>query len=285
VALPPIGLADAMARNPQVHLRSPPASVPDGIIVTVTSTRAAGRVFDLSQRTAGGFDADLHVRCRPTVRIIGREAHTLEVDMGLLDVVNGVMNGPRGQSQPQPDAKGGISPMAIAVIGVLAYKALKSTGFLDGGQPAAAGGGNQPTLAPSAPGGGVGDILGGFFGGASGVGSGSGLGGLFGGAAAGIALNGGLTNLIKDLQNAGQGHIAQSWVGTGPNQPIAPNDLAAALGGDTLDALAKQTGMARDDLLDGLSRHLPDVIDQLTPQGRLPTAKEAARIFERAPTQ
>jgi uncharacterized protein YidB (DUF937 family) len=201
--------------------------------------------------------------------------------MGLLDVVNGVLNGPRGQSQPQPDTKGGMSPMTMAILGLLAYKALKGGGILGGAQPAPQGGGDRQT-----PGGGLGDILGGLLGGGpAGAGSSTsgGLGGLLGGASVGAALSGGLANLLKGLQNAGQGQAAQSWVSTGPNQPIAPNDLATALGDDTLDVLTKQTGMTRADLLAGLSRHLPGVVDQLTPQGRLPNGKEAAQLLESAP--
>ena len=49
-------------------------------------------------------------------------------------------------------------------------------------------------------------------------------------------------------------------------------------GGDTLDALSQQTGMERDDLLAGLSQHLPELVDQLTPHGRLPSEEEAARM-------
>src|SRR5262249_57556601 len=57
-----------------------------------------------------------------------------------------------------------------------------------------------------------------------------GLGGLLGGAAAGSVLSGGLGNIIKELQDTGHGRVAQSWVGTGPNEEIAPKDLANALG-------------------------------------------------------
>ena len=140
-------------------------------------------------------------------------------------------------------------------------------------------------------GGGLGDILGGLFGGKPGSvpaggnpGAGlgdllpGGLGGLLGGAAAGGALSGGLDKLIKEFQDSGHGKEAQSWIGTGPNQEIAPNALADALGSDTIDTLAKHTGMARADLLAGLSRQLPELIDQLTPNGRLPTHEEASRM-------
>jgi len=105
-----------------------------------------------------------------------------------------------------------------------------------------------------------------------------GLGELVGGAAAGTALSGGLGALVKELQQRGLGQAAQSWVGTGPNQKIASNDLAHALGTDTIDALSKHTGVGREDLLSGLSQHLPDLVDQLSPNGRLPTEEEASRM-------
>jgi uncharacterized protein YidB (DUF937 family) len=143
-------------------------------------------------------------------------------------------------------------------------------------------------------GGGIGDILGGLLGGKPGGASAptvganpnaslkellpGGLGELLGGPAAGTALSGGLGALIKEFQQHGLGQAAQSWVGTGPNGKIASNDLARALGTDTLDALSKQTGVGRDDLLAGLSQHLPNLIDQLTPNGRLPSAEEASRM-------
>jgi uncharacterized protein YidB (DUF937 family) len=101
------------------------------------------------------------------------------------------------------------------------------------------------------------------------------LGGLLGGNAGG-ALNSGLRNLMQDLEASGQGDAAQSWIGTGPNRAIAPDDLATALGSDTIDTLAEKTGMQRDELLSGLSRQLPDFVDQLTPDGRIPTDKEAS---------
>jgi len=105
-----------------------------------------------------------------------------------------------------------------------------------------------------------------------------GLGGLLGGAAAGSVLSGGLGNLIKEFQDSGHGHAADSWVGTGPNKEIAPNDLADALGSDTLDTLSQRTGMAQNDLLEALRHQLPGFVDQLTPHGRIPTEEEASRM-------
>jgi uncharacterized protein YidB (DUF937 family) len=68
-------------------------------------------------------------------------------------------------------------------------------------------------------------------------------------------------------------------VGTESNKPISPNDLASALGADRINTLMAQSGMSREELLNGLSQNLPEVIDQLTPEGRLPTEQEAARLF------
>jgi len=214
--------------------------------------------------------------------------------MGLLDVLNGMQNGPAGQRSP---GGGGMSPMTMALLGLLAYKAIKSSGgmgnVLGGGQAEPAGAGRVDPLSPggansgNSGGSALGEILGGLFGGGSGgTATGGnlgnlipgGLGGLLGGAGAGSVLSGGLGNLIKDLQNNGQGQVAKSWVASGPNQAIAPESLEAAVGVDTLDALAKHTGMNRDELLSGLSQQLPGLVDHLTPDGRVPTQEEAAQM-------
>jgi uncharacterized protein YidB (DUF937 family) len=100
------------------------------------------------------------------------------------------------------------------------------------------------------------------------------LGGLLGGAAAGSVLSGGLGDLLNQLQKGGQGDAANSWVGKGTNKAVSPNDLASALGADQIDQIASQSGMSRDDLLSGLSQYLPQVVDHLTPDGRMPTDNE-----------
>jgi uncharacterized protein YidB (DUF937 family) len=60
--------------------------------------------------------------------------------------------------------------------------------------------------------------------------------------------------------------------------PPATAAPGAPLGSDTLNTLSKQTGLSRDELLAGLSQNLPDLVDQLTPKGRLPTEEEAGRM-------
>jgi uncharacterized protein YidB (DUF937 family) len=182
--------------------------------------------------------------------------------MGLTDILNGMQKGPHGQTDP--NAKGGMSPITMAILALLAYKALK--GF--GGHQTAPSSANPAQ--PTSSGGGLGD-LGGLLQG--------GLGGLLGGGAAGTILSGGLNDLLKQFQQSGHADTANSWVGSGPNKSISPNDLANSLGADKIDALMAQSGMSRDDLLQGLSEYLPQIIDQLTPQGRLPTEQEAGQLL------
>ena len=195
--------------------------------------------------------------------------------MGLLDVLNGMQNGPRGPSTPSSEkSSGGMSPMTMALLGLLAWKAFK---HMTAGQPGAAPQ-SAPTPVPppvnAGPGGGIGGALGG--GGGLGDVLKGGLGGLLAGGAAGSVLSGGLGDLLNQLQQGGHGETASTWVGKGQNKAIAPGDLANALGADQIDALASNSGMSRDDLLKGLSQYLPQVIDHLTPDGRLPTEDEVS---------
>lgn len=184
--------------------------------------------------------------------------------MGLFDILNGMQNGPRGR--PSPDDKGGMSPMTMALLALLAYKAYQR---MSGGAVAAPPGDDKPRLpgnaAGAGPAGGLDNLLKG------------GLGGLLAGGAAGGLLGSGLDDLLKGLRNNGLGEAADSWVSTGPNRDVAPGDLAKAIGLDDIDAIAGQTGLSRDDLLAGLSQQLPGLIDQLTPDGRLPTDDEISR--------
>jgi uncharacterized protein YidB (DUF937 family) len=92
-------------------------------------------------------------------------------------------------------------------------------------------------------------------------------------------LAGGLGSFLERLKTSGQGDVANSWVGTGANQPIEPNQLNAALGQTTISELARHAGMSEQDLLAQLSRVLPDVVDKLTPGGRVPGQAELAAHF------
>jgi uncharacterized protein YidB (DUF937 family) len=188
--------------------------------------------------------------------------------MGLLDVLNGMQNGPRGPSTPsaQSDSGGGMSPMTMAILALLAWKGIKHfTGNQAGSAP-------HPTSAPT-PGNVTAGMPGGGAGGLSDMLKG-GLGGLLAGGAAGSILSGGLGDLLNQFQQKGLGDQADSWVSNGPNKQIAPGDLANALGSDQISQLASQSGLSREELLQGLSKYLPDVVNHLTPDGRLPDENE-----------
>src|SRR3954454_16911846 len=215
--------------------------------------------------------------------------------MGLMDILNGMQNGPRGARQPAPmgGGSGGMSPMMMALLGMLAYKAIKGGGLgnilVGGASSTAPAPGQLPGGTRADTSGGLGGGLGGILGGLGGMlggatagqnvpgGLGSILGGLLGGGAAGSVLSDDLRNLICDMEEKGHCYVAQSWVGRGDNQSIGPNELGNALGAEDIDAVSQQTGMPREQLLSELSQHLPEFVNQLTPDGRLPTEHEASR--------
>ena len=175
--------------------------------------------------------------------------------MGLLDSILGNMMGAGGTSM---QGRGGAtSPIVKALVMLLATKALQQ--YRSGSQGGSLGGG-----------------LGGMLGGGGGLGGGLGglLGGLLGGGG-GLA-GGGLGGLLDQFRQNGYGDHVNSWVGTGQNRQIAPDELSQALGPNTLDELEQQTGLPRQQLLSELSQELPDAIDQFTPDGRLPTEQEAS---------
>jgi uncharacterized protein YidB (DUF937 family) len=184
--------------------------------------------------------------------------------MGLLDVLQGMGN-PRGAGAQS--GRSGVSPLTMGLLALLAYKTMRGEGPLGGLF------GNRPAqgTAPQAPGagGGLTSWLQ------------SGLGGALAGGVAGNIVSGGLNELLKRLEQNGLGDVGRSWVGNGPNQPVSPAELEKSAGSDTLDALAreigKDIGMSRDQLAQRLSAELPQAVDKLTPEGRVPTAEEAAQ--------
>ncbi|MBO0751872.1 MAG: DUF937 domain-containing protein [Bradyrhizobiaceae bacterium] len=244
--------------------------------------------------------------------------------MGLMDVLKGMQYGPRGQPRSGSGSGTGtgtgsgtgtgMSPITMAILGLLAYKAVRS--MTRHGEPAPAGGprpagngnggsrgmssrsrqsgdthiddmdiddmdidtaprdadlgrGSLPSRGDLTPGaaqdqgaGGAGGNLGDLIKGA--------LGGLLTGGTAGGIIGGGLNDFLNQMQKRGFGDTADSWVASGPNKTIPPGDLAKVLGSDQIEAMMAQSGLSRDELLDGLSKHLPEVVDRLTPEGQIP---------------
>ena len=139
--------------------------------------------------------------------------------------------------------------------------------------------GGSGANAPGTPGLGGGTGAPGSFGGGAASAQG-GLGGLLGGLGGGGLgglLGGGLNELVDNFKRNGHGETAESWVRTGPNQLIQPNQLERAIGPDVLANLTQQTGLSRDEILSRLSRNLPEAVDRYTPEGRLPSPSEFGR--------
>jgi uncharacterized protein YidB (DUF937 family) len=165
--------------------------------------------------------------------------------------MNNLLNMLGGSSR----GRGGMSPTMLALLGVLAYRTFKGKGRLA-------------------------DMLGTATGPGAAVGR-SPLAGLGGGA-----LLGGLTEVLDRFRQSNPKTPANSWVASGPNEPIASDELERTLGAERVQWLIEQTGMTKDELLAGLASSLPDAIDKLTPEGRIPTESELEQMDDpRSPTR
>ncbi len=138
-------------------------------------------------------------------------------------------------------------------------------------------------------GGGFGDLLGGILGGGTqggSLGAGGGLGGnpmlrMLLPLVASLLMNGGLQKILGRLQQSGKGEKGQSWVSTGPNEPVDGADIKEALDHDELAQIAQQLGVSEDEAAEAVAQVLPDVVDQATPAGELPDEDELDRKFGR----
>lgn len=173
--------------------------------------------------------------------------------MGLLDQILGGALGGRGglggALGRAPASQGsGVGRVLISllpvVLGMLAKRRSASGG---GGLGGMLGGRGQA----DAGGGGLGE-LGGL----------GGLGSILGGA--------GLGGLLDQFRQRGLASQADSWVSTGPNQPLAPEDVDGVLGADGVSRIAQEAGLSDIETREGLAQLLPDVVDRLTPDGTLP---------------
>jgi uncharacterized protein YidB (DUF937 family) len=97
-----------------------------------------------------------------------------------------------------------------------------------------------------------------------------------GGVAPDGGLAGGLGGLLEKLQSAGHGETVKSWLGPGQNQPIESGQLGSVLGQKTISNVAQQAGISEQEFLSQLSQALPQFVDKLTPNGRIPSLQEIA---------
>ena len=87
-----------------------------------------------------------------------------------------------------------------------------------------------------------------------------------------VEQQGGLQGLINKFQQQGLGETVNSWVSTGPNKAISPDDVHRALGPDLLQQLSAKSGLSVEDLAQKLSTILPQAVDTMTPNGHVPKA-------------
>ena len=146
-----------------------------------------------------------------------------------------------------PRGRGMVSPTMLAVLGVLAYRTLKGKGRLA-----------EMLGSMSTPGASTGGSM------AAGLGGG--------------AILSGLKDLLDRFQQNNPNTAAKSWVASGPNQSMSSEELERALGEERVQWLMAQTGMGKDELLAGLATSLPEAIDKLTPEGRVPTEQELDQL-------
>ncbi len=144
----------------------------------------------------------------------------------------------------------------------------------------------------------LGGLLGGKSGGAGGLsdllnqlgggqGSGAGMGGGGGMLAAllpmlgALLANGGLNKVLAGFQQSGQGEKAASWVGAGANEPVSAGEVENAIGSDEIDRIAGQLGVSREEAAEGIATVLPNLVDQVSPEGELPADPDLDRVFDR----
>ena len=93
----------------------------------------------------------------------------------------------------------------------------------------------------------------------------------------------GLGELLTRFTASGRGVYVDSWVAAGTNVPVEEHDLEDVLGEESIAELTEKTGLSREELLQRIAAALPDVVNELTPQGRLPTADEAQKFHDDGP--
>jgi len=105
------------------------------------------------------------------------------------------------------------------------------------------------------------------------------IGQMFGSGDSGRNLSEGLGTLVDRFRSAGHGTKADSWISTEANAELHPDQLEQAIGNDTIDELSQKTGLSRDEIMRRLTAAIPETVNRLTPDGRLPSETEAQRLI------
>jgi uncharacterized protein YidB (DUF937 family) len=92
--------------------------------------------------------------------------------------------------------------------------------------------------------------------------------------------SGGLQGLIQTFKEKGLGDAMFSWISTGENQPVSGDQIQHALGSNFIQQIAQQLGSSKSEVSGGLANLLPDIIDKLTPTGKLPEGDQLVQGLE-----
>ena len=130
--------------------------------------------------------------------------------------------------------------------------------------------------------GGLDDMLGGLLGGGRGGGGGGGsaMGALMP-VLAGLLASGGLSKILGGLKANGLSAQADSWVGTGANQPVSGRDVEQAVGRERIQQIAQQLGVSESQAADAVAQALPEVVDRVSPDGELPPEQDLDAAFDK----
>ena len=90
---------------------------------------------------------------------------------------------------------------------------------------------------------------------------------------------GGIDGLVQKFESAGLGNVAKSWIEPGTNQSVSPEQVKEALGPQQVEQIANEAGVSTDEAAAGLSKVLPEAVDNVTPSGQVPSAGEVRAQF------
>ena len=127
--------------------------------------------------------------------------------------------------------------------------------------------------------GGLDDMLGGLLGGRGGGGGGT-MGALMP-VLAGLLASGGLSKILGGLRANGLSAQADSWVGTGANEPVSGKDIEQAAGREQIQQIAQQLGVSESQAAEAVAQALPEVVDKVSPEGKLPPEQDLDAAFDK----
>lgn len=88
---------------------------------------------------------------------------------------------------------------------------------------------------------------------------------------------GGLSGLAQIFKDKGLGNVISSWVSTGKNLPVSPDQIKNVLGPDQIQQISDNVGVSQEEASKGLASLLPEIIDKLTPEGKVPESDMLAQ--------